>query len=240
MTLPAEVRRVAHEEIGSTNSEALKLAEAGAPEFTLVTARRQTAGRGRRGRAWTSPNGNLFASVVLRPQRPLATVSQLSFVAALAVGELLDGLGVRGRVGLKWPNDVLIDGAKVSGILLEAGEGHVVAGIGVNLAHYPVGTAYPTTSVAVAGGQIDVERALGHLAASLIGWYRRWLDDGFEPVRAAWLARAHGLGHEVRITRHDGGTDSGVFSAVDESGALVLTGAGGSRKITAGDVFFAA
>jgi BirA family biotin operon repressor/biotin-[acetyl-CoA-carboxylase] ligase len=244
MTLPAalppEVRRVAHEEIGSTNSEALRLAEAGAPEFTLVTARRQSAGRGRRGRAWMSPDSNLYASMVLRPQRPPATASQLSFVAALAVGELLDRLGVRGRIGFKWPNDVLIDGAKVSGILLESGDGHVVAGIGVNLAHYPVGTAYPTTSVAVAGGQIDVERALARLVAALLGWYGRWLAGGFAPIRAAWLERAHGLGHEVHVTLHDGATDSGVFSALDESGALVLTRAGTTRKITAGDVFFAA
>src|SRR4029079_16934393 len=103
-----------YEEVGSTNGEALKLAEAGTPEFTLVTARRQTAGRGRRGRSWVSPDGNLFASIVLRPDRAPAVISQLSFAAALAVGDVLDGLGVRNGVAFKWPNDVLVGGAKIS------------------------------------------------------------------------------------------------------------------------------
>ncbi len=240
MTLPAGFRRVAHEEIGSTNAEALRLAETGAPEFTLVTARRQTAGRGRRGKAWTSRDGNLFASIVLRPDRPPATVSQLSFVVALAVGDLLDGLRVNGAVGFKWPNDVLVDGAKISGILLEGGQGHLVAGIGINLAHHPVDTPYPATSVLAKGGRADVEEATAGLAAAFQDRYRRWLADGFGPVREAWLARAVGLGREIRVTLHEGKVDTGVFSALDDSGALVLTRAGTSRKITAGEIFFAA
>jgi BirA family biotin operon repressor/biotin-[acetyl-CoA-carboxylase] ligase len=240
MTLPAEFRRIAHDEIGSTNSEALSLAEAGAAEFTLVTARRQTAGRGRGGRAWTSPDGNLFASVILRPDRPVSVVSQLSFVTALAVGDLLDGLGVQGRIAFKWPNDVQVDGAKVSGILLEGGAGHLVAGIGINLAHYPSDTPYPATSVAEKRGRSDIEEAVGLLAAALLRRYRQWLADGFMPVRAAWLARAHGLGSEVTVRLHGGQADRGIFSALDETGALVLTRDGVSRKISAGDVFFAA
>ena len=118
MTLPAEFRRVAYEEVGSTNAEALRLAEAGAPEFTYVTTRRQSAGRGRRRKTWVSPEGNLYATIVLRPERPASVISQLSFVAALAVGDLVDRLGVTGNVGFKWPNDVLVDGAKICGILL--------------------------------------------------------------------------------------------------------------------------
>lgn len=240
MMLPAAVRRVAHEELGSTNAEALRLAEGGAADLTLVTARRQTAGRGRRGRVWTSPAGNLFASFVLRPERPTAILSQLSFVAALAVGDLLDRLGVDGRVGFKWPNDVLIDGAKAAGILLEGGQGHLVAGIGVNLAHHPDDTPYPATSVAAKGGAAEVEAAVSGLASAFVTRYRAWLADGFGPVREAWLARAVGLGREVRVTVAEGRVDSGVFSALDESGALVLTAAGESRRITAGEVFFAA
>lgn len=239
MTLPPEFHRVAHQEIGSTNIEALRLAEAGAPEFTLVTARLQTLGRGRRGRAWSSPDGNLFASVVFRPDRPLAVLSQLSFVAALAVGDLLDGLGV-GAVSFKWPNDVLVGGAKISGILLEAGQGHVVVGIGVNLAHHPVDTPYPATSVARCGGRADVENATELLAETLLARYRQWLAEGFVPVRDAWLARAAGLGQEIRVTLHEGKTDAGIFSALDETGALMLTRAGAIRKITAGEIFFAA
>ncbi len=240
MTLPGAFRRVAHDEVGSTNAEALCLAEAGAPELTLVTARRQTAGRGRRGRNWISPDGNLLASIVLRPDRPPAVISQLSFVAALAVGDLLDRLGVQGRIAFKWPNDVLVDGAKISGILLEGGQGHLVAGIGINLAHHPADTPYPTTSVAARCGCADVEEAVAALASTFLSWYRRWLDEGFAPVREAWLARAAGLGREIRVTLHEGEVDTGVFSALDESGALVLSHAGTSRKITAGEIFFAA
>lgn len=239
MTLPPGFHRVAHEEIGSTNQEALRLAEAGAPEFTYVTARRQTAGRGRRGRAWTSPDGNLFASIVLRPDRPPATVSQLSFVCALAVGDLLDRLGVTG-IGFKWPNDVLVDGAKISGILLEGGQGHLVGGIGVNLAHFPADTPYPATSVAAKGGRTDLEEATSGLAAAFSERYCLWLTQGFGPVREAWLARAVGLGSEIRVTLHEGKVDTGIFSALDETGALVLTRSGTSRKITAGEIFFAA
>jgi BirA family biotin operon repressor/biotin-[acetyl-CoA-carboxylase] ligase len=238
--LPAAFHRVAYEEVGSTNTEALRLAEDGAPELTLVTARRQSAGRGRRGRTFDSPAGNLFASIVLRPGRPYATISQLSFVAALAVGDLLDRLAIKGEVGFKWPNDVLVDGAKISGILLEGGVGHLVAGMGVNLAYHPRGTPYPTTSVAAKGGESDVEKATIALADAFLVRYRLWLDRGFEPVREAWLARAVGLGREIRVTVQDGKVDTGIFSALDESGALVLTQAGTTRKITAGEIFFAA
>jgi len=240
MTLPPGFRRVALEEVGSTNTEALRLAEEGAPEFTLVTARRQSAGRGRRGKTFDSPAGNLFASIVLRPNRPYAVVSQLSFVAAIAVGDLLDRLEIRGTVGFKWPNDVQVDGAKISGILLEGGVGHLVAGIGVNLAHHPPGMPYPTTSVLAKGGKTDIDEATAILAEAFLERYRRWLADGFEPIREAWLARAMGLGREVRVTVREGRTDTGIFSALDETGALVLTQNGTTRKITAGEIFFAA
>lgn len=240
MMLPVGFHRVACEEVGSTNAEALRLAEAGTPELTLVTARRQTAGRGRRGKTWASADGNLFVSIVLRPDRPSAVVSQLSFVAALAVGDLLDRLGLRGTIGFKWPNDVLVDSAKISGILLEGGPGYVVAGIGLNLAHHPDDTPYPATSIADKGGMIGIEDATVGLATAFLGWYRRWLEDGFGPVRKAWLARAVGLGREIRVTVHEGKVDAGVFSALDDTGALVLTQAGSSRKITAGEIFFAA
>lgn len=240
MTLPAVFRRVAYEEVGSTNAEALRLAEAGAPEFTYVTTRRQSAGRGRRGKSWVSPEGNLYATIVLRPDRPASVISQLSFVAALAVGDLVDRLGVRGTVGFKWPNDVLVDGAKICGILLEGGQGHLVAGIGVNVASFPPDTPYGATSVAAKGGRADLEEATDGLAAAFLDRYRLWLDQGFAPVRAAWLERAIGLGREIKVTFREGDTDTGIFSALDESGAIVLTRNGASRKITAGEVFFAA
>ena len=224
MTLPAVFLRVAFEEVGSTNAEALRLAEAGASEFTYVTTRRQSAGRGRRGKSWVSPEGNLYATIVLRPDRPPAVISQLSFVAALAVGDLLDRLGVQGTIGFKWPNDVLVEGSKICGII----------------AHFPPDTPYGATSVAAEGGRADLDAATEGLAVAFLERYRLWLEEGFRPVREAWLSRAIGLGREIKVTFREGDTDSGVFSALDESGALVLTRGGASRKITAGEIFFAA
>ncbi len=132
--------------VGSTSDEALRLAREGAPHGTVVTAREQTAGRGRVGRAWASPPGNLYLSVLLRLDLPVARIAELSFVAALAVAETVDAF-VAGRASLKWPNDVLIDGAKVAGILIEQADGVAVIGIGVNVAHCPSGLAYPVTSL---------------------------------------------------------------------------------------------
>ena len=182
MTLPGAFRRVAHDEVGSTNAEALRLAEAGAPEFTLVTTRWQTAGRGRRGKTWVSPEGNLYASIVLRPDRPPAVLSQLSFVVALAAGDLLDRLGVQCRIAFKWPNDVLVEGAKISGILLEGGQGHLVAGIGVNLAHHPADTPYPT------------EVAVPTSRRRLLSWATRFSDGiGAGSTRASRPSARPGL-----------------------------------------------
>ena len=140
--LPQGYALIALDEAGSTNDEAKDRAVAGAPEGTVIWARQQRAGRGRRGRAWVSPPGNLYLSVILRPACEARSVAQLSFVAALAVLDLVDG-PLPGRACCKWPNDILVDGGKVAGILLESAlraEGRVdwvVLGIGVNLASHP-------------------------------------------------------------------------------------------------------
>ena len=230
-------------EIDSTNDEAKRRAGAGAPEGTLVWARAQSAGRGRRGRSFISPAGNLYMSIVLRPDRPAASAAQLGFAAALALGDALVPLLPRPEgLRYKWPNDVLIDGRKVSGILLEsqaAGEGRLdwlVVGIGVNLASFPENVDYPAISLAAAGARVSVEALLEATAGRFQVWYERWREEGFRPLRDAWLERARGLGEGIRV-RLAGEEASGRFAGLDEDGALLLEDGATRRRIGAGDVF---
>ncbi len=146
MTSVFDVRH--YESLGSTNDEARRLADAGAAHGTVVAAREQTAGRGRVGRSWVSPPGNLYLSVLLRLDLPPARRAELSFVAALAVFDLVDAVLPGSRVMLKWPNDVLVEDAKISGILVEQADAATIVGIGVNVAHCPADTPYPATSLA--------------------------------------------------------------------------------------------
>jgi BirA family biotin operon repressor/biotin-[acetyl-CoA-carboxylase] ligase len=228
--------------IDSTNEEAKRQARSGAAEGTLIWAGLQTAGRGRRGRAWISPAGNLYLSIVLRPGKSAAAGAQLGFAAALAVADAIAPLLPKGvRLGLKWPNDVLLDGRKVSGILLEsqASDGHLdwlVVGIGGNLAKFPEGVDYPTTSLAAARVAVTLEALLEAVAARFEAWYEGWRQAGFAPLRAAWLARAEGLGAPIRV-RLAAGESQGRFAGIDEEGALLLDDAGGRRRVAAGDVF---
>ncbi|MEI7608726.1 MAG: biotin--[acetyl-CoA-carboxylase] ligase [Rhodospirillaceae bacterium] len=240
-------RVLAFESVDSTNEEAKRRLRAGAPAGTVIWARSQQAGRGRRGRAWVSGEGNLFCSLILRPERPPAEVAQVSLVAALAVADTAAALlpaGAAERV--KWPNDVLAGGRKLAGILLEAeggGEGGpaaLVVGIGINIAHAPEGTEFPATSLAGEGASgVTVEAVLERLLAAFGHWYGCWDDQGLAPVRAAWLERAAGLGGPVTVRLH-AETLCGSFIGLDGDGALLLDPDGGGpvRRITAGDVFF--
>ncbi|HEX3953750.1 MAG TPA: biotin--[acetyl-CoA-carboxylase] ligase [Stellaceae bacterium] len=232
--------------IGSTSDEAKAMARAGAPQGTLVWARLQTSGRGRRGRAWVSPPGNLYCSLVWRPGGAPAKAAQLSFVTALAMADALAPLlGPATELRYKWPNDLLANGRKLSGILLESettvndSVDFVVIGIGVNLASTPASgeVEYPPTSIVAEGGAAPApEVPLAAFARSFDEWARRWREHGFAPVRTAWLARARGLGEpiRVRLERH---TLTGRFVDLDEDGALVLGTEQGNRRITAGEVF---
>ena len=156
-SLPSFYRLVAHERIASTSDEAKRLAAEGAPAGTLVWARVQTAGRGRQGRAWISPAGNFYASLILRPPVSVASAAQLGFVAALAVADACLAFAPEAALSLKWPNDVLLSGRKLAGLLLESqshGDGALdwlVLGIGINLATYPVEVEYPATALAATG-----------------------------------------------------------------------------------------
>jgi BirA family biotin operon repressor/biotin-[acetyl-CoA-carboxylase] ligase len=224
------------------NDEAKRLAEDGAPEGTVVVAAEQRHGRGRRGRGWTSPPGNLYSSFLLRPKAAPTALSQLSFVAAIAVGEALLTVERALPIAYKWPNDVLLDGRKVCGILLETSGPPmwVVMGIGLNLVSHPDDTERPATSLARAGLQVDPDTALAALARALENTYRRWCEHGFDPVRQAWLARAVGLGEPIAVRLADRELH-GRFAAMAPDGALLLEQADGSRlRIDSGDVFLAA
>ncbi len=239
--LPAFFHLHRLDECGSTNDLAKQMAGGEAPEGTIVQALRQTAGRGRRGRAWSSEPGNLACSLILRPGLPPSQAALTSFVAAIAVGEAVSAL-VPGKVTLKWPNDVLVDGAKISGILLESEAGRgglvdwLVLGVGINVRHFPDGALYPATSLLAAGADITVEQALVAYATSFQSWYHRFLSQGFAPIRAAWLNAAQGLGGLVTVRLHDE-TFTGRLVDMDDEGVLLVDTGGTIRRVTAGDVF---
>jgi BirA family transcriptional regulator, biotin operon repressor / biotin---[acetyl-CoA-carboxylase] ligase len=238
-------RLVTLDEVGSTNAEAFARARAGERGPLWITARRQTAGRGRRGRGWVSERGNLYASLLLTDPAPPQRAAELSLVAALAVhdavAERASALGP--RLTLKWPNDVLCDGAKLAGILVE-GEGLpgrplvVVIGIGVNCAHHPADTTYPATNLAAASALVSPKA----LAQTLVGTMARRLAEwdaarNFAAIRAAWLKRAAGLGAPARVRLPEREVD-GIAETLDEGGRLVLRLADGSREyIAAGEMF---
>ncbi|MCX7366871.1 MAG: biotin--[acetyl-CoA-carboxylase] ligase [Alphaproteobacteria bacterium] len=233
--LPDGWRLHALDSVGSTNDEATRLAEAGAPEGSVVWAREQTGGRGRRGRRWASAAGNLYCSTVLRPDCTAQQAAEVGFVAALAVADLVrDGRAVR----VKWPNDVLVEGGKLAGILPESSIGdevrveHVVLGIGVNVAFAPqlAEMRYPG---AMLGGTI--EAALEGLTVGLVHWLAVWRMKGFEAIRAAWLERAGPLGASVDV-RLGEELVSGRFAGMDRDGALLLDTAVGSRRIVSGEL----
>jgi BirA family biotin operon repressor/biotin-[acetyl-CoA-carboxylase] ligase len=242
-SLPAFFRRYDFDQLASTNDEAKRLARAGAPEGCLVVARRQSGGRGRRGRSWESPAGNLYCSLLLRPASSLAEAAQVSFVAAVALAEALSGWLEASRIGLKWPNDVLVDGAKISGILLES-EADVagrcdwlVVGMGVNVGCAPAGLARAVTSLAEAARvPVTADAVLGALAPAFLSWYDRWRQDGFAPVRSAWLARAAFVGQPIEVRLADGAIE-GRFEDLGPDGSLVLRlDDGNTREIGAGEI----
>ena len=239
----AGARHVTHETTASTNADALALARQGERGPLWVTARVQSAGRGRRGRGWVSRPGNLFATLLLVDPCPAERAPQLSFVAALAVHDaVVETAAVLGpRLALKWPNDVLCDGAKLAGILIE-GEGtatmSVAVGIGVNCAHHPDGTEYPATDLAAAGAMVTTETLFRALSRTMLTRVAQWnRGDGFASIYADWLARAAGLGRPIRVRLGDREID-GSFEALDAAGRLVLRRTDGAAEtIAAGDVF---
>lgn len=226
-------------ETGSTNDDVAALAREGAPEGVWLRAQRQSRGRGRQGREWVSPPGNLHASTLvrLRPGDPPAPT--LALVAAVALHEVVSAFAAGGvRIEIKWPNDLMVAGAKLSGILLERIDDAVIVGFGVNLADHPEETARPAINMGMLGGAPDPGRFLDALAASFARWLGSWRDEGLAPVRARWLAAAHSPGTALSTHTASGAWVEGLFDGLDESGALRLRLADGTAQVVhAGDVF---
>ena len=242
--LPDGFQLVRYERLGSTNDEAKSRARAGAAEGTLVWAGEQTAGRGRRGRTWLSPPGNLYMSLVLRPSGSAASAAQLGFVAALGLGDAIADLASPTLdLRYKWPNDLLANDRKLAGILLESETtandkvDFVVVGVGANLTSAPSGVEYPATSLAEQGyAGVTPPLLLQAFARHFDEWVQRWRFEGFAPVRAAWLSRASGIGETIRV-RLERSILFGRFHDLDNDGALLLDTTEGRRRIAAGEVF---
>ncbi|WP_132910611.1 biotin--[acetyl-CoA-carboxylase] ligase [Sphingomonas sp. BK235] len=227
-------------ETGSTNADLRSFARDGYGEHGLwLRADRQTAGRGREGRAWDSPVGNLYASTLVRLAAGDPPAPTLALVAAVALEEAVGAaLPDAAALRLKWPNDLLLDGAKLSGILLERVDDWVVIGFGVNVAHHPDLTDRATTSLRAAGAAMDAAALQSELAAALAHWLARWRREGLEPITERWRKRAHPPGTELRARLPDGSEWHGRYETLDPGGALVLRLADGSRRVMhAGDIF---
>jgi BirA family biotin operon repressor/biotin-[acetyl-CoA-carboxylase] ligase len=246
--LPQGWRLMRLAEVDSTNAVLRRLVESGAEsgEGVVVWAEWQTAGRGRAGRAWVGAPGNLYASLLVAAPEPLARAAELGFIAGLSVIEAVQTLAPARApdsvLACKWPNDVLLAGAKLAGILLETvaapgKEQLVVVGIGVNVHPVDVPRAlYPVTSLAEHEIRVNAPRLLEAVLHAFASRLAHWRRDGFAPVRAEWLRRAAGLGQPVTVELPSGAV-AGRFVDLDADGALVLEGADGARRrVLAGDL----
>lgn len=236
MSLDPRIAIHHHARLGSTNDEALRLAGENAPDRTIVIADEQTGGRGRRGRAWASAPGNLYLSMIVDGGKQAAAPGLLSLAVGVAAAEACGGYGA--RVRLKWPNDLMIDDAKLAGILIEAAAPwRYVVGLGVNLTHAPALPGRATVALAEAAPvpPPTVESFLETLLPLLMGWADRWHDGAAEPIRSAWLARAHRLGHTITLMNgHQ--TMRGIFRGLGDDGALLLESGGATHVFHAGEV----
>ena len=242
---PEAVDRVVLDEVDSTMAEAARRAEDFARPVWIM-ARRQTAARGRRGRAWSNPDGNFSATFLFRPEGPASEAALRSFSMSLALFKALSGAVSPTRLALKWPNDVLLNGGKVAGILLESTGirdrlDWLAIGVGVNLVQVPptaVDAVFAPVSLASeGGGPMGAEELLSVLAVNMAAEERRFAAQGFGPIRAEWLQHAARLG-EVITARTARETFTGTFETVDEDGQLVLRTASGQVSIPAADVYF--
>ena len=215
--------------------EARRLAAAGAPHGTAALAQVQLAGRGRGGRVWVSPPGNLHVTVVLRPGGPARQAPELGFVVALAVAEAVDSLLGPGTA-LKWPNDVLRGGGKLAGILLERlDDGTVLAGIGANVRHLPPDMPYQVSSLAAQGSDADAESLLGRVLDRLDAGWATWREAGFASVLARWMLRGPALGAALQVRMGETRV-AGHFAGLAADGALLLDTEAGRRSFVAGEV----
>lgn len=230
--------------LDSTNEEAKRLAKGGGCHGAVVWAKRQTAGKGRLGRDWVSQEGNLFVSVLLQPQKPLAEFSQLSFVAAVAAMESIKPLlAEKSRPQCKWPNDILLDGKKLGGILLESFQAPesgtwVVVGVGINIDSAPPKTEFPATCLKDSGVElVSAKIVLSRFIHHFIEYYNLWNEKGFTPVRKEWTEHAWKMGERLCARIPDGNIE-GIAESIDANGSLVIvTADGAKRHIHAADIF---
>jgi BirA family biotin operon repressor/biotin-[acetyl-CoA-carboxylase] ligase len=202
-------------------------------------AREQTAGRGRRGRVWQSPPGNLHCSILLDKGVHDAAAPQLTFVAAVALRDALASLTLTADFRVKWPNDVLCSGAKIAGMLLEQVGGLIILGVGVNVIAAPADALYPATHLGKTGSGATADDVLIAFCAELSRRYAEWRSNGFAPIRQHWLDHAVGQGQKVTARLADERVLTGCFEGLAEDGALELRGEDGIlHRILAGDVFF--
>jgi BirA family biotin operon repressor/biotin-[acetyl-CoA-carboxylase] ligase len=239
--LPPGYRLIAREEVGSTNDEARSLVAAGVAAGTVVWAESQTAGRGRMGRDWVSPPGNLYCSIILRPKVEAPNLSQIAFVSALAVYDSVrPELPADVAVRFKWPNDVLAGGRKLAGILVEAeklpdeARTALIVGIGINIASAPRETDYPATSISALTRAPRVSRVLSSLVASLDRRVELWTRGGFAAIRQEWIDHAYGVGGQVTASNGI----SGTFTGLDETGAIIIAAGGERHRLSSGSVRF--
>jgi BirA family biotin operon repressor/biotin-[acetyl-CoA-carboxylase] ligase len=248
--VPSGYRLLRLETVDSTNAEARRRADAGEPGPLWIWSARQSAGKGRNGRTWQSQPGNLFASLLISLNCPLRTASQLALLAGVVAYDTIAKLlpeETRSELLLKWPNDVLIKGDKVAGMLLESASEtranlcKIVIGTGINLANFPTDLPQPATSLAAHGVTITPAAALETLAVVTDAWLARWGEGvSFQAVRRAWLDRAGPTGRPLRVRIKDEEEAEGVFAGLDSGGALrLLMSDGAERRVAAGDVFFA-
>ena len=238
----AGVRHIAYETLGSTNAEALALARAGERGPLWITALSQSAGRGRRGSAWDSPPGNLYATLLLAEPSEPEYAPQISFVAALALHDAVAQCApqLAPILKVKWPNDLLLGLAKVAGILIEAESGPALAvaiGIGVNCTAHPDDMAYPATNLAAVAGATTPDLIFTALSAAMPRRLEQWRrGEGFSGIRADWLARAAGLGQDIRVRLPEREV-SGRFQGLDDVGRLLVQQSDGMTAVTAGEIF---
>ena len=244
--LPAGFRLRRFGSVASTNNEARRLAKHDAPDRTVVLAEAQTAGRGRYSRQWASPRGNLYVTYILRPALLPRHAAQIGYVAAVAVHDTVAALtGKPSAIACKWPNDVLVGGEKIAGILPESSIGAdgaldwIVLGIGLNIVSAPADAVRPATSLAAHGcAPLGPEYVLAALTRTLDRWMVRWLGDGFGCIREAWLERAGPVGSDIRVVLPDRRV-AGRFGGIDRDGALILDTAAGQKIVHSGEVFAA-
>lgn len=226
-----------YQELESTNSLALQMIKNNSIHHNqIILADLQNSGRGRMGRNWASPQGNLYFSLVLKSQKSINQISQISFLAAVSAGLAIAEFGDEKKINYKWPNDILIDGKKTVGILLEKDADFVVVGIGVNINSHPEQTSYPAYNLENSGFVVDKETLLKKFLDHFSDLYQKWQNFGFVPIRNLWLSKAYNLGKEINVNLPNESL-KGVFKNLDADGNLILQIGDKARIIASGEVF---